>query len=221
MKKFINLYTILGASFLFLFILLIILLCFDKAVIAENGYEVGLSHINNLVNYSYKENVDLMSDLIFYVTFIVVIYAFSIGLYQLIKKKSLYKVDKSIIIFGIALVIAIIVWLLFDKVIELNIRPTHKIEGSFPSTHVMLATFFALSCHGFLCLRDQDKLIKYSSLVLAIIIIVIVTITRVIAGVHYITDVCGGLFIGLSFYFCTFGLIKAFDKKVENDEKEE
>ena len=63
MKKFINLYTILGCSFLVLFIILMLLLNVDKAVIAESGQEVGLSHINNLVSYSYKENIDFMTDL--------------------------------------------------------------------------------------------------------------------------------------------------------------
>ena len=52
MKKFLNIYNILGLSFLFLFIILMILLNADKAVIAGSGQPVGLSHINNYFKYS-------------------------------------------------------------------------------------------------------------------------------------------------------------------------
>ncbi|MBO5541982.1 MAG: hypothetical protein J5936_00935, partial [Acholeplasmatales bacterium] len=143
MKKFINLYTILGCSFLVLFIILMLLLNVDKAVIAESGQEVGLSHINNLVSYSYKDNIDTMTDLLMYVTFTVVVFEACLGLYQLITRKSLFKVDIEIIIFGIALVLMVALWLLFDYVIKINVRPTHKVEGSFPSTHVLITTFLA------------------------------------------------------------------------------
>ncbi len=215
MKKFINLYTILGCSFLFLFILLIILLNVDKAVIAESGKEVGLSHINNIVSYKYNENVDFMSDLLFYITFTVVIFEAGLGLYQLIKKKSLFKVDIEIIIFGVSLVLMAAIWLLFDYVLKINVRPTHEDKGSFPSTHVFITTYLALASHAFICYRYDNKFAKYGSLLLAIIFITAVTCGRVASGMHYITDVTGGLFLGLTFYFIVFGIIKTFKIKDE------
>lgn len=215
MKKFINLYTILGCSFLFLFILLIILLNVDKGVIAESGKEVGLSHINNIVNYQYKENIDFMTDLLFYITFTVVIFEAGLGLYQLIRKKSLFKVDIEIIIFGISLVLMVGVWLFFDYVLKINVRPTHEDKGSFPSTHAFITTYLALASHAFICYKYDNKIAKYGSLLLAIIFITTVVCGRVACGMHYITDVTGGLFLGLAFYFCTFGIIKAFKAKEE------
>ena len=215
MKKFINLYTILGCSFLFLFLVLMLLLNVDKAVIAESGQAVGLSHINNLVSYSYKDNIDTMTDLLMYVTFTVVIFEVCLGIYQLIKRKSLFKVDIEIIIFGVSLVLCIAFWLLFDYVIKINIRPTHEEKGSFPSTHVLLTTFLALASHAFICFKYKNNFAKYGSLSLAVIIIAIVLFGRVASGMHYITDVIGGLFLGLAFYFATFGIIKVF--KVEEE----
>ena len=215
MKKFINLYTILGCSFLVLFIILMLLLNVDKAVIAESGQEVGLSHINNLVSYSYKDNIDTMTDLLMYVTFTVVVFEACLGLSQLITRKSLFKVDIEIIIFGIALVLMVALWLLFDYVIKINVRPTHKVEGSFPSTHVLITTFLALASHGFICFAYENKIAKYGSLLLAISMIAIVLFGRVASGMHYITDVTGGLFLGLAFYFFTFGIIKVFKAKEE------
>lgn len=215
MKKFINLYTILGCASLFLFILLMILLNADKAVIAESGKEVGLSSINNLVKYSYKENLDLMTDLLFYVTFTVVVFEGCLGIIQLVTRKSLFKVDKEIIIFGISLVVMVVLWLVFDHLLKINVRPIDANEGSFPSTHVMMATFLALASHAFICMKYETRLPKYLSLVLAIIIISTITFGRVACGMHYITDVTGGLFMGLALYFITFGIIKGFKKDIE------
>jgi undecaprenyl-diphosphatase len=216
-KKFINLYTILGCSFLVLFIILMLLLNVDKAVIAESGKEVGLSHINNLVSYSYKENIDFMTDLLMYITFTVVVFEAGLGLYQLIKGKSLFKVDIEIIIFGIALVVMVALWLLFDYVIKINVRPTHEAEGSFPSTHVLITTFLALASHAFICYQYENKFAKYGSLLIAVSIIALVLFGRVASGMHYITDVTGGLFLGLALYFCTFGIIKVFKAKEETE----
>jgi membrane-associated phospholipid phosphatase len=51
-------------------------------------------------------------------------------------------------------------------------------------------------------------------LCLAITISLIVSISRVLAGMHYITDVLGGILLGLALFFLSFGL--SFDnKKIE------
>jgi undecaprenyl-diphosphatase len=192
-----------------------LLLNVNKAVTAESGQAVGLSHINNHVSYSYKDNIDTMTDLLMYVTFTVVIFEVCLGIYQLIKSKSLFKVDIEIIIFGASLVLDIACWLLIDNVIKIIIRPTHDEKGSFPSTHVLLTTFFALASHAFIFFKYKNNFAKYGALSLAVIINAIVLFGRVASGMHYITDVIGGLFLGLAFYFATLGIIKVF--KVEEE----
>lgn len=217
MKKFINLYTILGASFLFLFILLMILLAVDKSVITISGKEVGLSHINDWVNYKLNDNIDLMTDIILYLSFTVAIFEACLGILQLIKRKSLFKVDVEIIIFGVSLVIMVALWLIFSYIIKINYRPLDKDEVSFPSTHVFIVTFLALASHYFISLKYNSNIAKYISLFVAIVVIALVTIGRVAAGQHYITDSCGGLFLGLALYFITFGIVKVFiNNKVED-----
>ena len=43
--------------------------------------------------------------------------------------------------------------------------------------------------------------------------LIIVTIFRLVSGMHYITDVLGGLLLGISFYFVVFGMGKLKPKK--------
>lgn len=210
MKRKIDLYLILGFSFFFLFCILTILLTFDVGVIAPSGGQVGLSHINNIITYKENATLDKISDIFFYFSFVVVAFAVVLGIYQLIKRKSIKKVDREIVIFGIFLILAVVIWILFDKLLKINVRPINADEGSYPSTHVFLTTFFMITGHMFLTKMFKNNIIKYGTLIVAIIFIVVTMILRVASGMHYITDVLGGLFIGLSFYFLTFGTAKKF-----------
>ena len=102
-----------------------------------------------------------------------------------------------------------------DKAIKVNYRPINGNEASFPSTHIFLTTFFMLSLHNLLTKVFKNNLVKYLSLCVAVFFIVIVTLFRVLSGMHYITDAMRGLFIGLTFYFLSFGIAKIFTNNKE------
>lgn len=208
MKKVINLYSILGVSFFALFLILFGLLSFDKANITGIG-EVGLSKFNNIIKYKYNEGWQIFADIFLYLGIALAALLAIVGFVQLIKRKSLFKVDRYIVICGIFLILAIFLWIMFDKVIIVNYRPIYHtdVEPSFPSTHTFLVIFIYLSAHNIACMLSENKKIKYGTLVAAILISVLVSLSRVLSGMHYITDVIAGVFLGLSLYFLCFGLI--------------
>lgn len=134
-----------------------------------------------------------------------------IGALQLIKRKSLLKVDRQIITVGIVYAIVIILYVLFEK-LALNYRPVvleEGLEASYPSTHTMLILTIlgtAVSLIG--------KYIKNDKLALAgkigcIIIMWLTVICRLLSGVHWFTDITGGLLISL----CLISLYKSLNPK--------
>lgn len=174
----------------------------DVKMIGPNNSFVGLSSINNYVFNLTHVNMswyDITYILGIIPIFIALIYCF-IGLIQLIKNKSLFKVDKNIISLGIFYIIIILLYIFFEIFI-VNYRPIlmdGKLEASFPSSHTILAIcicYSSILVNKFLI--DKKDIKKIIDIILYCLIIVIV-IGRLISGVHWFTDILGGIIISIA-----------------------
>ena len=126
-----------------------------------------------------------------------------VGLIQLIQRKSLLRVDKKILMLGVIYILVILFYILFEKV-PFNYRPVvldpaEGLEPSYPSTHTMIIlTIFgtAISVIGdYLKNAKLVLLLKIAGLVIMAVTIV----GRLICGVHWFTDIAGGVIISLFF----------------------
>ena len=71
--------------------------------------------------------------------FIALVYAL-MGLVQLLKRRSLFKADKDIMVLGLFYIIVIFIYIFFEKVI-VNYRPIlidDLLEASYPSSHTLM-----------------------------------------------------------------------------------
>ena len=214
MKK--NLLYLITGSVLFL--LFIILLIIDKSV-GDRPITGFLGNINNTVDYKYNHTVDVISDLLLYASFIFVACAIVLGILQLIKNKSLFKVDRIIIIYGIFAVLSLALWIFFDKIIKTSYRPLND-ENSYPSTHVFVFIYFSSFGTIILSRFIKNELLKKILLLLTLIIgVVLMPTLRVLCGMHYITDVFGGVLLGLSLFFISIALSIKNEKnnEIEHD----
>lgn len=204
-KKQIMISTILFLSFI---IFTILVKTIDVKPIGPNSTSVGFSTLNgfmfnkigvNMIFYQITEVLGLIPILM------AALYGIK-GIIQLVKRKSLFKVDSEIIILGIFYFITIIIYLFFEKFI-VNYRPVlmgGKLEASYPSSHTMISIFISLSAiivNGYLIKNsDINKRIN----IFILIIMLAIVVGRTISGVHWFSDILGGLLIS-SF------LIKSFD----------
>ena len=126
-----------------------------------------------------------------------------VGFIQLIQRKNLLKVDKKILMLGVIYILVILLYALFEKV-PFNYRPVildpaEGLEPSYPSTHTMLIlTIFGTAVA---VLGDYIKNAKLV-LLLKIVCLVIMALTivgRLVCGVHWFTDIAGGVIISLFF----------------------
>lgn len=180
----------------------------DVKSIGPNNTSVGFAKVNdafmhlvgtNMTIYKLTEVAGLL------VLLIVGIYGI-IGLVQLIKRKSLFKVDREIICLGILYVMMISVYVLFEKVV-INYRPIlidNELEASFPSSHTMLAICTSVS--SLLVYKKYvPKKLNYLAMFTTVLLLTIVFLGRMISGVHWLSDILGGVIISLTLltYFYT------------------
>ncbi len=144
----------------------------------------------------------------------VLIYAL-IGLVELIKRKSIKKVDKELFILAGFYILVIGVYFLFEKVV-INYRPVlmdGALDPSYPSSHTMLA--FCICGSSILInniLFAKNKLAKAFSIVCYCLLFTI-TIGRFVSGVHWFSDILGGIIISLALLQILKTVIFMFSKK--------
>jgi undecaprenyl-diphosphatase len=176
----------------------ILIMKVDVKAIGPNNTEVGFAKMNgwfkdligqNMFFYKVTEVLGIV------LLLLVLIYA-CIGLYQLIKRKSLFKIDREIIILGVFYVVVFALYILFDKV-AINYRPIlmdGELEPSFPSSHTMLALCVGLSS---LIVSKEYFNKKYINIIniITCVLIGLVVAGRMLSGVHWLTDIFGGVIL--------------------------
>ena len=159
---------------------------------------------------------DLITNIILIAAIAVVgVFAF-LGLYQLVTRKSIQKIDPELRWFPLPLILMVITYIVFDKFIILNTRPDGSGEPSFPSTHVMVVTtiFFLV----ILILPHYVKN-KVLCIILEFIMVVLIGFTctgRVLADKHWISDVIGAIIFAFIFSEIYYQIFKRSKKNAKH-----
>ena len=184
------------------FVLWTLLLCFvDVKAIGPEGSLVGFSALNGYVHEKIGVNMYLynITDWLGLVP-IGVAFGFAIlGLIQLIKRKSLLRVDRSILALGVFYIIVIAVYLFFEIVV-INYRPVlieGCLEASYPSSTTMLVTCVMPSAAMQAKERIKNKALRQGVIIVIIAFIAFMVVGRLLSGVHWITDIIGGALFSL------------------------
>ena len=207
---------LLGLFFLFT----AIVHCVDVQPIGPNESKVGLATINGAVANAITPNQELnqlwynISEYAGYISILVMAGFAVFGLYQSIKRKSLFKIDRHIYVLGGFYAVLLLAYLAFE-VIVINQRPVlidGELEASYPSSHTMLAvgvmTTAIFELHE---LINKKPILIIGDCLCAIIGLVIV-ICRIASGVHWITDIIAGTLLA-STLICVYRYVVLLTQK--------
>jgi len=200
-----------GISFVVFLLFIISLKTIDVTNLAP-GVDIGWSTINigfhDLLGMHMK--IYKITEVFGIISFIPVAFFGLIGVLQFIQRKNPLKVDSTILCLGGTYVFLGILYVFFDKVV-INYRPVlledeTSLEASFPSSHTMLACVVLGTA-----IMTVDRYIKNDSLALiakiaCAVVGVIVVIGRLVCGVHWFTDILGGVIISFTIIMLYSGI---------------
>ena len=182
------------------FVLWTVLICFvDVQAIGPEGSSVGFSTINGFIHALTGVNWFLytVTDWLGLVP-IGVAFGFAVlGLVQWIKRKSLLKVDRSILTLGGFYIVVMAVYILFEIVV-INYRPTlinGHLEASYPSSTTMLVMCVMPTAMMQLRARIKNDLFRRCVMFAIAVFIAVMVIGRLVSGVHWISDIISGVLL--------------------------
>ena len=197
---------ITGVSFMLVFVIWTWLIQkVDVPPVGQKGTDVGFAAFNCWFHKLTGVHMGLytITDWLGLVPVFVCIVFGGIGLWQLIKRKNLFKVDTDLIYLGIYYVIVIFGYLFFEMC-PINYRPI-LIEGILEASYPSSTTLLVLSIMPTLVLqanrRIENRYLKRIIYAFTIVFSVFMVIGRLVSGVHWLTDIMGAVFLSTGLFY--------------------
>ena len=191
----------------------------DVQPIGPGGSMVGFAAMNRWVHDFTGVNWMLyaITDWLGLIPLFVCMIFGGIGFVQLVKRRSLFKVDYDIVFLGIYYVIVIFGYLIFEM-IPINYRPIlidGFMEASYPSSTTLLVLSVMPTLIFQVNRRVENIVVKKTICILTSIFSAFMVIGRLVSGVHWFTDIVGSIMLSTGL-FCTYKAVVLLCYKEEN-----
>ena len=179
-----------------------VMLCFvDVRRIGPLGSSVGFAGVNGFVHKLTGVHWGLyhVTDWLGLVPIFVCMGFGVLGLAQWVRRKNIQKVDINILILGGFYAITIGAYLLFENVV-INYRPVlinGVLEVSYPSSTTMLTMCVMPTAIMQLNGRMKNRMLRKGVSFTIIAFTAFMVIGRLISGVHWFTDIIGGILLSV------------------------
>ena len=198
---------LLGIGFIYIAAFLIWTILIQKVDVQPlgvNGTDIGFATVNGWFHALTGVHMTIytITDWLGLVPIFVCMLFGSVGLVQLIKRRSLFKVDFDIIFLGIYYVIVILGYLVFEM-IPINYRPIlieGRMEVSYPSSTTLLVLCVMPTLCEQLNRRLENMFVKRSINFVVVCFSIFMVFGRLISGVHWLTDIVGGILLSAGLF---------------------
>ena len=212
MKRNEKTHLLAGIGFLIAFLLWTVLIrCIDVQAAEPGGTNVGFAAFNlwfhkltgvHMTVYTFTDWLGLVP--------IAVCLGFGVvGVFQLIRRRSLLRVDPDIILLGLYYILVILAYLVFEMV-PINYRPIligGALEASYPSSTTLLVLSVMPTLVFQVGRRCERKTVTRAVSIIVVLFSAFMVIGRAVSGVHWATDIVGSVLL-------SFGLFKLYQSAV-------
>ena len=202
----------IGIISILIFILwTLIIQTIDVQPIGINSTNIGFSAFNSWFYQLTGVNMTLytITDWFGLIPIFVCMVFAVIGFAQLVKRKSIIKVDFDIIILGVYYVAVIMCYLLFEMC-PINYRPIlidGYMEASYPSSTTLLVLCVMPTLDFQANLRIKNDKIKVIICSFSGLFSLFMVAGRLISGVHWFTDIIGSILLSAGLFYIYKGIV--------------
>lgn len=206
---------ILGITLLVMFVVWTCLIqCVDVQPAGPKDTEIGFATFNCWFHRMTGVHmaIYMITDWLGLVPIFVCIVFGGVGFVQLIKRKSLFKVDRDLVFLGIYYAVVIFCYLIFEM-IPINYRPIlmdRMLEASYPSSTTLLVLSVMPTLAYQVNHRNTNLLLRRFICLMTIIFSAFMVIGRLAAGVHWFTDIVGAVLLSTGLYCLYKAMILLF-----------
>ena len=184
---------------------------FDVQAIGPQGSAVGFATLNRFFHQLTGVHMPLyvITD---WLGLVPVAFGFGfgvLGLSQWIQRKSIRKVDDSILLLGGFYIVTLAAYLFFESYV-VNYRPVlieGFLEASYPSSTTLLVLCVMPTARLQLRQRIRQPMLRKAVSLGIDAFVAFMVIGRLVSGVHWLTDIIGGILLGA-------GLVMLYDSLV-------
>ena len=209
---------IAGIILLLAFILWTILIQrVDVQPVGVHGTNVGFAAVNTWFHRLTGVHMGLytLTDWLGLVPIAVCIGFGILGLSQWIRRKSLAKVDADILLLGGYYILVILGYLVFEM-IPINYRPIlieGAMEASYPSSTTLLVLSVMPTLAFQMARRAAGKPAGRWTAALCLLFSAFMVIGRLVAGVHWLTDIVGAVLLSAGLYCLYRAAVLTLDRR--------
>lgn len=196
---------LIGSIFLAMFaVWTVLILTVDVQPLGQNGTSIGFAAFNCWFHHFTGVNMAIytITDWMGLVPGVICLIFASIGLVQLMKRRSFFRVDADIMILGVYFVIVFLAYAIFE-IIPINYRPIiieGRMEASYPSSTTLLVLSVMSALIEQIQRRLSDITAKRIIKIAAIAFSAFMVIGRLVSGVHWFTDIVGGVLLSAGLF---------------------
>lgn len=198
----------IAISLLMAFVIWTVAICFvDVKAIGPNGSSVGFAILNGFVHNLTGVHFSLyvITDWLGLVPVCIAVGFGLLGLIQWVRRKKLFKVDDNLFVLGGFYIVVFGAYLFFEA-FPINYRPVlidGYLETSYPSSTTLLV--LCIMPTAILQWKDRinNRVLRKIIQTVSVAFILFMVIGRLLAGVHWFTDIVGGVLLSA-------GLVEAY-----------
>lgn len=177
----------------------------DVQPVGVNGTNIAFATINCWFHDLTGVHMDIytVTDWLGLVPIFVCMMFGGLGCVQLIKRRSLLKVDGDIIFLGAYYILVLMGYFVFEM-IPINYRPIlidGLMEASYPSSTTLLVLCVMPTLMEQVSRRSENKTVKGIIRIFVICFSCFMVLGRLISGVHWLTDIAGAIMLSTGLFY--------------------